>query len=93
MSRWPRWSQLVERGHALVLQDLHHLVVVDAEHGQVIEDGPGLLVGAVDAVVRHVPVIGGRSTSHACRTSDVVSSRSAWSTGAWRSFKSRIWPA
>ena len=34
-----------------------------------------------------------RSTSHACRTSDVVSSRSAWSTGTWRSFRSRIWPA
>jgi len=33
----------------------------------------------------------GRSTSHACRTSAAVSSRSIWSVAAWRNFRSWTW--
>src|SRR5512146_2973154 len=45
----------VERGHALVFQGLHDVVVVDAERGEVIEDGLRLGAAAVDAVVRDLP--------------------------------------
>src|SRR4051794_6444271 len=47
----------VERGHALVFQDLDDVGVVDAERGEVVEDGLGLLVAAVDAVARDLPMI------------------------------------
>jgi hypothetical protein len=50
----------VERGHALVFQDLHHVVVVDAGRGEVVEDRLRLAIGAVDAVVRDLPVAGDR---------------------------------
>src|SRR5437773_6053637 len=50
----------VEGGHALVFQGLDDIAVVDAERGEVVEDGLRLLVAAVDAVVRDVPVAGDR---------------------------------
>src|SRR6185437_9851080 len=50
----------VERGHALVFQGLHDVVVVDAQRCQAVEDGPGVRVGAVDAVVWDVTVVGDR---------------------------------
>src|SRR5436190_3386218 len=50
----------VERGHALVFEDLHDVAVVDAQRRQVVEDGPRVRVGAVNAVIRDVAVIGDR---------------------------------
>src|SRR5487761_485715 len=50
----------VERGHALVFQGLHDVVVVDAERGEVVEDGLRVRVAAADAVVGDVAVAGDR---------------------------------
>src|SRR6185437_15151040 len=50
----------VERGHALVFQGLDDVGVVDAERREVVEDGLGACVSAVDAVVRDVAVVGDR---------------------------------
>src|SRR5690349_24944147 len=50
----------VERADPLVFQRLDDVVVVDAEGGQFVEDSLRLVVGAVDAVVRDLPVAGDR---------------------------------
>src|SRR5215469_3464918 len=58
-----RLEQLVpghgELGHALFLEDPHHVVIADAELLQLREDLTGLLVGAVDGVAAQHAVVGG----------------------------------
>ena len=50
----------LELGHALVLEDLDHVVVADAEPLEVGEDLAGRVVGAVHRVAREHAVVGGR---------------------------------
>ena len=44
----------------MVFEELHHVVVVDADRGEFAEGVPRLVVGAVDAVIRDPPVVGDR---------------------------------
>src|SRR6185437_12333191 len=50
----------VKRAHALVFQGLDDVGVVDAQRCRAVEDGPGVCVGAVDAVAGDVAVVGDR---------------------------------
>src|ERR1700752_2334940 len=48
----------VEGGHALVFEGLHDVVVVDAHGGEIIQHPAGVLVGAGDAVVGDLAMVG-----------------------------------
>src|SRR5215471_18771790 len=60
--RFDRLQQLLPGGgelrHALLLEDGDHVVVADADGLQILEDLPGLLVGAPDGVTAHLAVVG-----------------------------------
>src|SRR6266496_616096 len=50
----------LERAYSLVFQHSHHVVVVDAERGEFAEHALRLVIGAVDAVIGDLPVVGDR---------------------------------
>src|SRR5215469_5496662 len=60
--RLDRLQQLLPRcgelRHALLLEDGDHVVIADADGLQVLENLPGLLVGAPDGVAAHLAMVG-----------------------------------